>query len=117
MIDLKTYNFRRERFLEALEGYAAIIPAASLVTHHADCEYPFRQNSDFWYLTGLDEPDAVALFLPFNNENEQDFEQPFCNSISKCVGYKNIGRCIFSYLTAVSQRLDVIVCGRKFINK
>ncbi|WP_320666972.1 aminopeptidase P N-terminal domain-containing protein [Prochlorococcus sp. MIT 1307] len=55
---------RRDRFLRQLGGYAAIIPAAPMVVHHADCEYPFRQNSDFWYLTGFDEPDAVALFLP-----------------------------------------------------
>ena len=45
-----------------LGGAAAVIPASTLVTHHADTEWPFRQNSDFWYLTGLDEPDAVALF-------------------------------------------------------
>ncbi len=54
-----------------LGGVAAVIPAASLVTHHADCEYPFRQNSDFWYLTGLDEPDAVALLLPYRPEGER----------------------------------------------
>lgn len=54
-----------------LGGVAAVIPAASLVTHHADCEYPFRQNSDFWYLTGLDEPDAVALLLPHRSEGER----------------------------------------------
>ena len=34
-------------------------------------EWPFRQNSDFWYLTGLDEPDAVALFLPHRPEGER----------------------------------------------
>jgi Xaa-Pro aminopeptidase len=62
---------RRTRFLEALGGVAAVIPAAPLVTHHADCEYPFRQNSDFWYLTGFDEPDAVALFLPHRPEGER----------------------------------------------
>jgi Xaa-Pro aminopeptidase len=48
---------------------AAVIPAAPLVTHHADVEHPFRQNSDFWYLTGLDEPGAVALFLPHRPEH------------------------------------------------
>lgn len=42
----------------------AVIPASSMVVHHSDCDYPFRQNSDFWYLTGFDEPDAVAVFLP-----------------------------------------------------
>ena len=54
-----------------LGGAAAVIPAATLVTHHADTEWPFRQNSDFWYLTGLDEPDAVALFLPHRPVGER----------------------------------------------
>jgi Xaa-Pro aminopeptidase len=62
------YAERRARFLQQLGGAAAVIPAASLVTHHADCEYPFRQDSDFWYLTGFDEPDAVALFLPHRDD-------------------------------------------------
>ena len=60
---------RRERFLRRLGGAAAVIPGAPLVTHHADVEHPFRQNSDFWYLTGFDEPGAVALFLPHRQEN------------------------------------------------
>ena len=59
----KIFEERREIFLNKLDGKAAIIPGASLVKHHADCEYPFRQESNFWYLTGFDEPDAVALFL------------------------------------------------------
>jgi Xaa-Pro aminopeptidase len=65
------YAERRARFMEALGGAAAVIPAAPLVTHHADCEWPFRQNSDFWYLTGFDEPEAVALFLPHRQEGER----------------------------------------------
>ena len=71
VIDQHSFAKRRDRFLDQLAGNAAIIPAASLVTHHADCEYPFRQNSDFWYLTGFDEPDAVALFLPHRPLGEQ----------------------------------------------
>ena len=62
---------RRERFVAALGGAAAVIPAAPLAVHHADCEWPFRQNSDFWYLTGFDEPDAVALLLPHRPEGER----------------------------------------------
>ena len=65
------YAERRARFMEALGGAAAVIPAAPLVTHHADCEWPFRQNSDFWYLTGFDEPEAVALFLPHRPAGER----------------------------------------------
>ncbi len=59
---------RRQRFLQQLGGAAAVIPGAALVTHHADVEHSFRQNSDFWYLTGFDEPGAVALFLPHRPE-------------------------------------------------
>ena len=71
VIDSRTFSKRRDRFMKKLLGKAAVIPAASMVTHHADCEYPFRQNSDFWYLTGFDEPDAVALFLPHRPKGEQ----------------------------------------------
>ena len=39
----------------------AIIPAAHEATRSYDTEYKFRQDSDFWYLTGFPEPDAVAV--------------------------------------------------------
>ncbi len=71
MTVLNTFFNRRERFIAKLNGKAAVVPAAQLVTHHADCHYPFRQNSDFWYLTGFDEPDAVALFLPYRPKGER----------------------------------------------
>ncbi|QNG27261.1 aminopeptidase P N-terminal domain-containing protein [Synechococcus sp. HK01-R] len=71
VIDQQRHAERRQRFLEQLGGAAAVIPAASLVTHHADCEWPFRQDSDFWYLTGFDEPDAVALLLPHRPDGER----------------------------------------------
>ena len=81
---------RRARFFEALGGAAAVIPAAPLVTHHADCEWPFRQNSDFWYLTGFDEPDAVALFLPHRPEGERFvlFVQPKEPSAEVWMGFR-----------------------------
>ena len=39
----------------------AIFVGAGLVVRSADTEFPFRQDSDFWYLTGFDHPDAVAI--------------------------------------------------------
>ena len=66
----KVFEERRVIFLNKLNGKAAIIPGASLVKHHADCEYPFRQDSNFWYLTGFDEPDAIALFLSHKPKGE-----------------------------------------------
>ncbi len=53
---------RRQRFLDALgPDSVAILVGARLATRSADTEYPFRQDSDFWYLTGFDQPDAVAV--------------------------------------------------------
>ncbi len=69
--DNKVFEERREIFLNKLDGKAAIIPGANLVKHHADCEYPFRQDSNFWYLTGFDEPDAIALFLSHKPKGER----------------------------------------------
>jgi Xaa-Pro aminopeptidase len=69
LIDPQRLAQRRAEFLRRLGGAAAVIPAAPLVTHHADVEHAFRQNSDFWYLTGFDEPGAVALFLPHQPDN------------------------------------------------
>jgi Xaa-Pro aminopeptidase len=39
----------------------ALLLGARLVTRSNDTEYPFRQDSDFWYLTGFDQPDALAV--------------------------------------------------------
>ena len=47
----------------------AIIPAAHEATRSYDTEYKFRQDSDFLYLTGFPEPDAVAVIDPANKKN------------------------------------------------
>ena len=69
--NIKVFEERREIFLKKLNGKSAIIPSSGLVKHHADCEYPFRQDSNFWYLTGLDEPDSIALFLSHKPKGER----------------------------------------------
>src|SRR5207253_2472326 len=42
----------------------AIIPGAREIQRNGDVNYEFRQASDFFFLTGFDEPDAVAVFNP-----------------------------------------------------
>ena len=42
----------------------AIIPAAREATRSNDTHYRFRQDSDFFYLTGFEEPDAIAVIKP-----------------------------------------------------
>jgi Xaa-Pro aminopeptidase len=54
----------------------AIIPAAREVTRSHDTEYRFRQDSDFYYLTGFREPDAVAVVAPSRAERFTLFVRP-----------------------------------------
>src|SRR5207249_5751056 len=42
----------------------AIIPAAREAVRSHDTNYRYRQNSDFFYLTGFEEPDAIAVIAP-----------------------------------------------------
>src|SRR5690348_15128347 len=48
----------------------AIIPAAPECTRTGDSHYPYRQDSDFYYLTGFNEPEAVAVLLPGRPQGE-----------------------------------------------
>ncbi len=54
-----------KRFIDQMEPNSiAIIPAAHEQTRSYDTEFKFRQDSDFMYLTGFPEPDAVAVIDP-----------------------------------------------------
>ncbi|MCG7546665.1 Xaa-Pro aminopeptidase [Pseudoalteromonas sp. Of7M-16] len=62
MIKNEEFVARRARLLNSLDNNAvAIIPAAAEITRSRDTEFPFRQDSDFFYLTGFKEPDAVLV--------------------------------------------------------
>jgi len=61
-------NRRQALLAKMAPGSAAIIFAAPEALRSADSDYPFRQNSDFWYLTGFNEPEA-ALVLVKSDEN------------------------------------------------
>jgi Xaa-Pro aminopeptidase len=52
-------------FMRRMEpNSVAILPGAREVTRSHDTEYRFRQDSDFHYLTGFPEPDAIAVIAP-----------------------------------------------------
>lgn len=56
------YQARRHVLAKKLpSGCIAIIPAASEALRNGDAHYRFRQDSDFYYLTGFNEPDALLL--------------------------------------------------------
>ncbi len=63
---------RRRKDLMALMGSnsIAIVPAAQLQVRNRDVDYPFRQDSDFYYLSGFDEPEAVLVLLPGRRQGQ-----------------------------------------------
>lgn len=64
-IGVEEFVSRRRQLMAAMgEDAIAIIAAASLKTRNRDSEYPFRQDSDFHYLCGFPEPDAVLVLCP-----------------------------------------------------
>ncbi len=59
------FRRHRERFLEKLvPNSIVILHAAPERTMSNDVEYVYRQDSDFYYLTGLEEPGAIAVLRP-----------------------------------------------------
>lgn len=59
------FKERREKLLNSLTDAIAIIPGATHVTKSHDTEYPFRQNSNFKYLTGFNEPDSILVLTSY----------------------------------------------------
>ncbi len=71
------FEERRTRLLEAMGPDAvAIVIGAGLVTRSNDTEFPFRQDSDFWYLTGFEHPDAIAVLRTDGGPKYTLFVQP-----------------------------------------
>jgi Xaa-Pro aminopeptidase len=64
------YQQRRQALMEKIGTGTAIFRSAPTAVMHNDVEYNFRQDSDFFYLTGFDEADAVAVFAPHHEEHK-----------------------------------------------
>jgi Xaa-Pro aminopeptidase len=62
--DLAPFFERRQRFAAALGDGLAVIPGGVESLRNGDVHHEFRQASDFFFLTGFDEPDAVAVLNP-----------------------------------------------------
>lgn len=63
---------RRRRHLMKLMGRdgIAVLPAAPVRLRNNDVEYAYRQDSDFYYLTGFAEPESVAVLIPGRPQGE-----------------------------------------------
>ncbi|HYL98254.1 MAG TPA: aminopeptidase P N-terminal domain-containing protein, partial [Blastocatellia bacterium] len=61
---------RREELMSRIRGGVAIFPSAPLAIRNGDVDHEYRQNSDLYYLTGFEEPGAVAVIAPDHPEHK-----------------------------------------------
>ena len=63
---------RRRRQLMGMMGpnSVAILPTSREAVRNRDVHHPFRPDSDFFYLTGFAEPEAVMVLVPGRSHGE-----------------------------------------------
>lgn len=63
-MDQKIWQRRRREVMQTMGGGVAIVPTAPVHIRNRDVEFPYRADSDFYYLTHFPEPEAVAVLVP-----------------------------------------------------
>tara|TARA_R110000796_G_scaffold227766_4_gene344670 strand:+ start:29793 stop:31133 length:1341 start_codon:yes stop_codon:yes gene_type:complete len=70
-ISRQEYARRRKALMAQMEPNSiAVLPAAQVYVRNRDVEHAYRQDSDFQYLTGFPEPEAVAVLIPGREHGE-----------------------------------------------
>ncbi len=70
-MDASEFARRRKQLMRMMgPDSIAILPTNPERPRNRDVDYPFRPDSDFYYLTGFPEPDAVAVFMPGRKHGE-----------------------------------------------
>ncbi|NEQ41902.1 MAG: M24 family metallopeptidase [Okeania sp. SIO3I5] len=70
MTNYSEYKQRRENLMAKIGNGTAIFRSAPMAVMHNDIEYSYRQDSDFFYLTGFNEPEAVAVIAPHHEKHK-----------------------------------------------
>ncbi len=64
------FKQRRAGVFAAVGEAVAVLPSAPVAIRSNDVEFVYRQDNDFYYLTGFAEPESVALFAPGSKDGE-----------------------------------------------
>jgi Xaa-Pro aminopeptidase len=64
MTTARDYAQRRQHLMSHLGDGIAVIPSAPQARRSGDVQYRYRPDSDFFYLTGFTEPEAVVVLAP-----------------------------------------------------
>ena len=82
----REFRSRRRRLMDSLTGGPIIIAAGHDSPRNNDVDHQYRQHSSFWYLTGFDEPDAVAVLCPGSHTPYTLFVRPYDPTFEIWVG-------------------------------
>ncbi len=65
------FKRRRRQLMRMMgAGSIAILASAPVAKRNRDVDYPYRPDSDFYYLTGFPEPEAVVVLIPGRKQAE-----------------------------------------------
>jgi Xaa-Pro aminopeptidase len=68
---MNLFHQRRHQFIKQMQANSmALFPSSKEIIRNNDCEFPFRQNSDFHYLTGFDEPEALLMLVKMTDSHK-----------------------------------------------
>ena len=71
MVSMREYAERRQILMQRIGATSiAILASATDKVRNGDNIFPFRQDSNFYYLTGFTEPEAVAIIMPKGQDGE-----------------------------------------------
>ena len=76
-IEQTEFSKRRKTLMSHNKDGATIIAAGRNSLRNPDVNHQFRQQSDFWYFTGFEEPDAIMILLPNDTKPYVMFTTPF----------------------------------------
>jgi Xaa-Pro aminopeptidase len=117
------FKKRRDRLCQQIgESGVAILFAAKECLRNKNHFYPYRQDSDFYYLTGFKEPEAIAILLPnrqegefilFNRESNPVKEVWYGKRAGQEGAYKDYGADQVFAINLASTMIPQLIAGRK----
>lgn len=121
---MNEYKARREQLMQQMgAGTVAIIFSAPTAYRSRDSEYAYRQNSDFYYLTGYCEPHAVLILAPdsqtpvilFNQNADPKMEIWTGARVGQIKAVEQYGVDVAYSMDAIDEKLPEILANKKLI--
>ncbi|MCB0282949.1 MAG: aminopeptidase P N-terminal domain-containing protein [Calditrichaeota bacterium] len=85
-INTNEFAQRRDKLMQKVSQGVILMRGAVEYARNGDVNFKFRQNSNFYYLSGFDEPDATMLLLPGEAQKFIMFVKPFNAHMAVWVG-------------------------------